>query len=767
MPQNDGMFRPIKVVAPKGTIFNPNFPRSCFSRFPQVQRLVDNMNLALADALPEQATAGNSARVHFCAYAGFDEEAGEYWIYIEVNEGSYGAATARTGWTRSTTSWPNTRNNPIEELDMRFPMRCEQYELRPEPAAPGKWRGGIGIVRRNRFLVDGFFLRGRPPADDPPRACSAAGTASSASVPQEPGHGDARRASTAKVIGVPFRPARSSSSAEPSGAGFGDPLERDPLRCARTCSTTSRPSSSRATPTGWCSGTRSTSRSTRPPPSAGGRSCVRVRPRCRSAPTSRSTGGLRPARRSRARATDRSGSAEVDARALRELIDDPARRAGESAAAVTEAFLDRIEAEQPRINAFIAVTPELARAAAKRADRARASGAPLPLDGMPIALKDNIDVAGVPTTVGSALFTDAVASEDAEVVRRLRDAGAVILGKLALHEFVLGGTTNNPWFGPCRNPWDTTRIPGGSSGGSGAALAADLCVGALGSDTGGSIRVPAAVNGVCGLRPTLGSISTRGTFPIAWTLDTVGPMARAAADVRALLAVLAGHDPRDPRSRRVSPSPTRRESGGLDGLRVGVPDRWFFDDVDPEVARCVRDAVAELEGLGAGIVGLDVPDAERATETCTVMIRVEALALHGERLERHPELIGEDTRRRLELGREVSGIDMAGMTQWMYEWRVRIADLFDAVDVVATPTAPEPPPPIEGSETLTTTARISRYTQAWAVAGVPALSVPCGFTAGELPVGLQLAAAEGADDLLLDVAEAYQTATDWHRCRPS
>jgi N-methylhydantoinase B len=227
VPQNDGIFRPVKVIAPKGTIYNPTFPRACFSRFCQVQRVVDNTILALADALPEQVTGGNSAGVHFCSYSGFLEETGEYWIYLEVNEGSYGGRFGKDAMDSVDNLMANTRNNPIEELDMRFPVRCDQYELRPEPAAPGKWRGGISIVRRNRFLVDGTYSCEGDRQHDPPRGVFGGWDGLVASCRKNP---DTNREEylEAKVTGISFGPGDVIEFRSPNGGGYGDPLERAP-----------------------------------------------------------------------------------------------------------------------------------------------------------------------------------------------------------------------------------------------------------------------------------------------------------------------------------------------------------------------------------------------------------------------------------------------------------------------------------------------------------------------------------------------------------
>ena len=231
IPQNEGMFRPIKVLAPAGCLYNPSFPRSCFSRFPQLQRLSDNINLALAPVLGERAMAGSSAHCHFCAYTGFDHEAGEYWVYLEVNEGAYGGRYGKDGLDSVDTLIPNTRNNPIEELEWRFPLRCERYELRDEPAAPGKWRGGIGIVRQNRFLIEGFFgCEGtRQLEQDPPRGMFGGVNGRVGSLTRNPGT-SGEEAINAMVTGVPIHAGDLFQIVAPNGGGFGDPLERDPLQ---------------------------------------------------------------------------------------------------------------------------------------------------------------------------------------------------------------------------------------------------------------------------------------------------------------------------------------------------------------------------------------------------------------------------------------------------------------------------------------------------------------------------------------------------------
>lgn len=417
------------------------------------------------------------------------------------------------------------------------------------------------------------------------------------------------------------------------------------------------------------------------------------------------------------------------------------------------------------MHALVISTPELAIADARRVDRRNSGDDALPLRGMPVLIKDNIDLAGYVTSAGSLCFKDNVAARDAEVVRRLRDAGAIVLGKANMHEFAFGVTSNSP-YGTCRNPWDRERIPGGSSGGSGAALAADLCIAALGTDTGGSIRLPAAFNGVVGLRPTLGAVSTRGTFPVAHSFDTVGPMARCATDVAAVFEALAGYDALDPwsRTRPVSPNARRSERASI---RIGVPRAYFFEELDGGVAACVEDALRAFRDLGFSVQEISLPGAGQAYECYGRLVASEALAVHWERFIDANAPIGAEIRTRLEVGAKVSGREFAAMRVFLAEWRRAVERLLsDEVDLIATPVATSPPPYIAAAQEPQATALLTRTTRAWSLAQVPAMSLPCGFTAGGLPAGVQLTAAAWGEALLLHVAGAYQGATNWHRKRP-
>jgi aspartyl-tRNA(Asn)/glutamyl-tRNA(Gln) amidotransferase subunit A len=448
---------------------------------------------------------------------------------------------------------------------------------------------------------------------------------------------------------------------------------------------------------------------------------------------------------------------------VRALIDSPERRADVSAVALTAAFLDRLES-YAGLRAMITLTPELALAQARAADSARSHGKPLPLDGMPIVVKDNVDVAGVRTTVGSRLFVDRVAVVDAALTERLRDAGAVILGKANLHELAFGGTSRNETFGAVVNPAAPDRIPGGSSGGSGAAVAADLCVAAIGSDTGGSVRLPASLCGISGLRPTFGAVSCRGVQPVSKSLDTVGPLARSVADVAALTGALVGHDPCDPRSADKVLDLTGGEP--ITGLGVGVIES-LVERSHPEVATHLRSVAEVLQELGARLSVAEIPGWERAVAACGLLIKAEALEVYADAVAKTPELLEDGTRQRLALA---AGVNADALRALRAE-QVRFADTVEAaaseVDALLLPTIPVDAPAADGADTIETTAAIVLHTHPLSFAHLPALSIPCGVTSTGAPVGAQLAAARWRDGLVLRAGAAVQAMTDWHRRRPA
>lgn len=447
---------------------------------------------------------------------------------------------------------------------------------------------------------------------------------------------------------------------------------------------------------------------------------------------------------------------------LRDVLDDAGMRSRIPVRELTAQLLDRIAARTPDVGAVVAVCPDASLREAERADRARAAGRPLALDGMPVVVKDNVGVEGVRCSCGSLFFRDRIADQDATVVRLLRRAGAVILGKAQSTEFMYA-LTAHPVYEPCRNPWDLGRIAGASSNGSAAALADDQAVGALGTDTGGSVRIPAAFTGTTALRPTFGVLSTVGVFPLARSLDVVGPMARSAADVTRLFAVLARFDGEDVRSVRFTPPDAAAPPMKV---RIGVPRQFFFDGCDPEIETAVRAATEEMRRWGHPVVEVDLPLARTAHEGSTLLARAEALALHAERLLERPERFSVDVRDRLRLGESITARDVVLALQDMHAWRRQVEQVFATVDVVLTPTVQTPAPRVEDAR-LDRVGNVTRLTYPWSFAHVPALSLPCGFTSEGMPVGLHLAGPAHADLQLLAFARHVQARTEWHRHRPT
>ncbi|MDR7495085.1 MAG: amidase [Armatimonadota bacterium] len=435
------------------------------------------------------------------------------------------------------------------------------------------------------------------------------------------------------------------------------------------------------------------------------------------------------------------------------------RRAELSAHQVTEVFLERIERLQPRLNAFTQILSDTALDQARAIDEAARRGRPLgPLAGVPVAVKDIVDIAGTTTTAGAHPAFHRVATTDAPLVARLRAAGAVIIGKTGLHEFAYGVTNFNPHFGPVRNPWDPTRIPGGSSGGSAAAVAAGLCAGAVGTDTGGSIRIPASLCGVVGLKPTFGRIPLEGVTPLSWSLDHAGPLARTVEDAALLFEVMAGGDP----ERAVSAAPTGPPD--LRGLRVGVPRPFFWERLDGEVAHLADAAVRALGDLGAAIRDLELPYASSAGAAAAVVMSVEAAAVHERRLRGQAGHFGRDVRTRLLRGFFLSGPDYLLGRKAQRFLRRAFLQVFDQVDALVTPTTPVAATPIaeEGDAAATTSlamsAQLTRFTNPFNVTGLPALSVPCGYTRAGLPVGVQLVGPPDGEPVILRLAAAYEAA---------
>jgi aspartyl-tRNA(Asn)/glutamyl-tRNA(Gln) amidotransferase subunit A len=463
---------------------------------------------------------------------------------------------------------------------------------------------------------------------------------------------------------------------------------------------------------------------------------------------------------------------------------DLVRRREVSAQELTEACLRRIDTYNPSLNAFVTVAREQAIATARQLDAERRRGRWLgPLHGIPVALKDNIDTAGIRTTGASTLFKDRVPDEDAHVVVRLGQAGAVVLGKLNLHEFALGGTNAVTHFGPVRNPWATDHHPGGSSGGNAAAIAADLCLASLGTDTGGSIRIPASYCSVVGLKPTAGRVSTRGVIPNSWTFDTVGPMCKTVQDAALVLSAIAGYDARDPTSVDV---PVSDYAAALRmrtaKMRVGIPRQPFYDDLEPEVARGVDAALAVLKGIVGDMKEVQLP----ASPGLGAVSNAEIYAYHAPWVTKTPELYQEATRR-IVLGGATSTTEayIHGLREVELARR-DILTSFTGIDVVVAPTTTGvtsllPRQPIPATAAPSTASAPAgggrgggrggapgfRNTSYFSFFGLPAISVPCGFTAAGLPFGLQIAGPPFGESAILALAHAYEQATEWHTRRPS
>ncbi|NKC10803.1 MAG: amidase [Gammaproteobacteria bacterium] len=425
--------------------------------------------------------------------------------------------------------------------------------------------------------------------------------------------------------------------------------------------------------------------------------------------------------------------------------------------------------EHTDLKALITVTREEALAQAKALAAARQRGQwPGLLDGMPVVIKDNIETAGVRTTSGSRFFANYLPKQDAPVVARLRHAGAICLGKASLHEFAFGIRSHNPLSGQCLNPWNKAHIPGGSSGGSAAAVAAGMCVGALGTDTGGSVRLPAAMCGVSGLRPTFGRVPNTGTTPVSPTQDTVGPMARSVADVARLFAVLAGYDAADPFSEdRVLENFIPTLASGISGVKIGIAHHPYFEGADSEIAAAVMEAARTVERLGARLTDVTLDGAADAHQFASTIIYSDACAFHRQRLNQQPETFAPQVYERMRLGLQFTGADYADALRERAIWRRRLAALFDTVDILLSPTVHTQVPRIDDRKSLHAATRdATRNTYAGAFGQLPGLSIPCGFTASGLPIGLQLEAKWWQEPLLLRAGYAYQSATDWHTRTP-
>ena len=432
---------------------------------------------------------------------------------------------------------------------------------------------------------------------------------------------------------------------------------------------------------------------------------------------------------------------------------------------LTRECLTRIEKLNPVLNAFITITADSAMAEARRAETEITRGEWRgPLHGIPLALKDLIDTAGVLTTAASAVFKERIPAEDAEVTRRLKQAGAILLGKQNLHEFAYGGSSLVSYFGDVHNAWNPEHIAGGSSGGSATAVAAGMCYGAIGTDTAGSIREPASLCGVVGLKPTFGAVSTRGVIPLSQSLDHVGTIARTVEDAAIIFQAIAKET--DVVQGWGSASPVRIEDPPPHKLRIAVPRKFFCEELDPEVASAFEQALSVLSTMSdISEINLEVP-IDRTLQ------KAESYAYHCEFVRQSPELYQPETLRRIRTGEGISPEDAAQCKRELQEARKQIASVFNDVDLLITPTTPTPAPVISELKANPDLLRprelaLLRNTRPMNVWGLPAISVPCGFTQSGLPIGLQIIGSHWGEAKVLQLAHAYEQATAWHKRLPN
>ena len=462
---------------------------------------------------------------------------------------------------------------------------------------------------------------------------------------------------------------------------------------------------------------------------------------------------------------------EIDPAALTISSAMTSLRAGEySSLELTEVCLRQIEHLDPAINAFITPTIELAYQAALQADVLHSHHPSnlidLALLGIPVALKDLFETTGIPTTAGSKFYADHIPGQDAQAVLKLKLAGAVIVGKTNTHEIALGVTGVNPHFGAVKNPRDTSRITGGSSSGSAAAVASGMCLAALGTDTGGSIRIPASLCGVVGLKPTYGRVSARGVIPLSWNLDHVGPLTRTVRDAAIMLQVLAGFDPHDPASADVPVDDYLVHlEAGVKGCRVALAVGEYIDASDSEVLAGVRSAVQVFKELGAQVENVELSWIADLAQANTRMTQADAATFHHQRLAEHPDWFGADVLQRLQAGALLTSSDYVLARRVQAEGRRSFEMFFTKYDLLLLPTTPIPAPPIAAIAALEAARQLTRFTAPFNLTGLPALSVPCGLVAG-LPFGLQILAPQWGEARVLQAGYAFKKAADWQEKHP-
>jgi aspartyl-tRNA(Asn)/glutamyl-tRNA(Gln) amidotransferase subunit A len=438
---------------------------------------------------------------------------------------------------------------------------------------------------------------------------------------------------------------------------------------------------------------------------------------------------------------------------------------------LTDACLQAIKRLNPEINAFITVG-EVSKETRKQGNmenqpKGLSTCFPGSLPGIPIAVKDLYETKGVRTTAGTTFFKDYVPEKDSVVVEKLKAAGAFIAGKTNTHEIALGVTGVNPHYGAVRNPWNLACITGGSSSGSAAAVAAGMCLAAMGTDTGGSIRIPASWCGVVGLKPTYGRVSLRGVFPLSWNLDHAGPLTRTVKDASILLQVIAGYDELDPASANAAVDDYLSGlEGGVKGWRIAVLTGDYAWGSDPEVSEAVRAAAQVFESLGAQVEPVEMNFLREAALANGQMVQADGAAFHRDRLAENPLGFGEDVRQRLLTGAALTSSEYSLARRTQAEMRRRMEIFFEQYELLLTPTTPIPTLLIEGNDALEQARRLTRFTAPFNLTGLPALSVPCGFTPTGLPIGLQIVSKAWGEAKVLQAGHAFEQATDWHKEKP-
>ena len=391
----------------------------------------------------------------------------------------------------------------------------------------------------------------------------------------------------------------------------------------------------------------------------------------------------------------------------------------------------------------------------------------MPLYGIPIAVKDLYDTKGIRTTGGSKFFADHIPTEDAFVVQKIKKAGAQIIGKTNTHEIALGVTNNNPHFGACKNPWDITRISGGSSGGSAVAVATGMAMAALGTDTGGSIRIPASLCGVVGLKPTYGRVSLRGILPLSWNLDHAGPITRKVEDAALMLQVMGGYDELDPTSVKTLPGDYSSHLGdGMRDRKIAIAVGSYIEDSDPEILAAIRAAALILKEQGVSIAEINMDFLREGALANGIMTQADGAAFHRERLKEHPDWFGADIRLRLETGAAFTSSEYILARRAQAEIKRKCDLIFEQHDVLLLPTTPITAPVLEGENAIERARQLTRFTAPFNLTGLPALSVPCGFTKEGLPIGLQIVSRAWNEAGVLRAGYAFQEATEWYKRKP-